>query len=179
MLRQQLNFATLWDIPKQLLTFQKIEGTVFSGAYHGEGFIKGIGSDPYLKLVLKADDFPLENVFRHLPRNLPFMLDQASISGKADLTMNMEGKLPDSVFTKFSVLFKGNRINYKPLGGYQPDIEGIGLVDSTKISLSDLKIGIKKSTITLAGEIRNYLRRSTAGQYTVSSRQILMQLIFS
>ena len=79
----KLNFATMWDIPKQLLTFQKIEGTVFSGAYHGEGFIKGIGTDPYIKLVLKADDFPLENIFRHLPRNLPFMLDQASISGQS------------------------------------------------------------------------------------------------
>ena len=73
--------------------------------------------------------------------------------------------MPDSVFTKFRIMFKGNRITYKPLGGYQPDIEGIGLVDTTKIALSDLKIGIKKSTITLAGEIRNYLRRGPAGQY--------------
>ena len=168
----KLNFATMWDIPKQLLTFQKIEGTVFSGAYHGEGFIKGIGTDPYVKLVLKADDFPLENIFRHLPRNLPFMLDQASISGKADLTMNVEGKLPDSVFTKFRIMFKGNRITYKPLGGYQPDIEGIGLVDTTKIALSDLKIGIKKSTITLAGEIRNYLGGAPQANINIVSSNI-------
>ena len=168
----KLNFATLWDIPGQLLTFQKIEGTIFSGAYHGEGFIKGIGSNPYVKLVLKADDFPLENVFRHLPRNLPFMLDEASISGKADLALNMEGKLPDSVFTKFSIMFKGNRINYKPLGGYQPDIEGLGLVDNTKIALSDLKIGIKKSTITLAGEILNYMTGPPQSNITIVSSNI-------
>lgn len=167
-----LHFATLWDIPKQLVTLQKIEGTVFSGAYHGEGFIRGVGSAPYLKVVLKADDFPLENFFRHLPRNLPFMLDQASIAGKADLTMNVEGKLPDSVFTRFSISFKGNRINYKPLGGYQPDLEGTGLADSTKISLNDMKIGIKKSTITLAGEIRNYLQGAPQANIRVVSSNI-------
>jgi AsmA protein len=167
-----LHFATLWDIPKQLITLQKIEGTVLSGAYHGEGFIRGIGSSPYLKVVLKADDFPLENVSRYLPRNLPFMLDQASITGKADLALNMEGKLPDSVFSRFSISFKGNRINYKPLGGYQPDLEGTGLADSTKISLSDVKIGVKKSTITLAGEIRNYLRGAPVANIRIVSSNI-------
>jgi hypothetical protein len=100
------------------------------------------------------------------------MLDQASISGKADLTMNVEGKLPDSVFTKFRIMFKGNRITYKPLGGYQPDIEGIGLVDTTKIALSDLKIGIKKSTITLAGEIRNYLGGAPQANINIVSSNI-------
>jgi len=111
-----------------------------------------------LKLVLKAEDFPLENFFKRLSAKMPWMLDGASLSGKADMTVNIEGELPDSVFTKFSINFKGNRLNYKPLGGFQPDLEGSGTVDNNRIALRDLKIGVRGSTITLAGEVLNYLR---------------------
>ena len=151
---------------------RRLRELFFPGPIMARDLSGALAAHPYLKVVLKADDFPLENFFRHLPRNLPFMLDQASIAGKADLTMNMEGKLPDSVFTRFSISFKGNRINYKPLGGYQPDLEGTGLADSTKISLSDMKIGIKKSTITLAGEIRNYLQGAPQANIRVVSSNI-------
>jgi autotransporter translocation and assembly factor TamB len=85
------------------------------------------------------------------------MFDGAGLSGKADMTVNIEGELPDSVFSKFSINFKGNRLNYKPLGGFQPDLEGAGTVDNNRIALRDLKIGVRGSTITLAGEVLNYL----------------------
>ena len=152
-----LNFAALWDIARQVITFQKLDGTVLSSSYTGEGSVKGIGETPYLKLVLKADDFPLENFFKRLSARIPWMFDGASLSGKADMTVNIEGELPDSVFSKFSINFKGNRLNYKPLGGFQPDLEGAGTVDNNRIALRDLKIGVRGSTITLAGEVLNYL----------------------
>ncbi len=153
-----LNFAALWDIARQVITFQKLDGTVLSSSYTGEGSVKGIGETPYLKLVLKADDFPLENFFKRLSAKMPWMFDGASLSGKADMTVNIEGELPDSVFSKFSINFKGNRLNYKPLGGFQPDLEGAGTVDNNRIALRDLKIGVRGSTITLAGEVLNYLK---------------------
>ena len=152
-----LNFAALWDIARQVITFQKLDGTVLSASYTGEGSVKGIGETPYLKLVLKAEDFPLENFFKRLSAKMPWMLDGASLSGKADMTVNVEGELPDAVFTKFSMNFKGNRLNYKPLGGFQPDLEGAGTIDNNRIALRDLKIGVRGSTITLAGEVLNYL----------------------
>ena len=154
----KLNFAALWDIAQQIITFQKLDGTVLSASYTGEGTVKGIGETPYLKMVLKAEDFPLENFFKRLSAKMPWMLDGASLSGKADMTVNIEGELPDAVFTKFSINFKGNRLNYKPLGGFQPDLEGAGTVDNNRIALRDLKIGVRGSTITLAGEVLNYLR---------------------
>jgi len=153
-----LNFAALWDIAQQIVTFQKLDGTVLSASYTGEGSVKGIGEKPYLKMVLKAEDFPLDNFFKRLSAKMPWMLDGASLSGKADMTVNIEGDLPDSVFTKFSINFKGNRLNYKPLGGFQPDLEGAGTVDNNRIALRDLKIGVRGSTITLAGEVLNYLK---------------------
>lgn len=153
-----LNFDALWNIPDQVITFQKLEGSVLSASYSGEGSVKKLGTAPYIKLILKADDFPLENFFSRLSAKLPWMLDEASLSGKADLRLKLEGELPDAVFTKFNVNFKGNRLNYKPLGGFQPDIEGAGMIDNTRIALRDLKIGVKSSTITLAGDILNYLQ---------------------
>jgi hypothetical protein len=153
-----LNFAALWNIAQQVITFQKLDGTVLSASYTGEGTVKGIGETPYLKMVLKAEDFPLENFFKRLSAKMPWMLDGASLSGKADMTVNIEGEMPDSVFTKFSINFKGNRLNYKPLGGFQPDLEGSGTVDNNRIALRDLKIGVRGSTITLAGEVLNYLK---------------------
>ena len=153
-----LNFGALWNIAQQVITFQKLDGTVLSSSYTGEGSVKGIGETPYVKLVLKAEDFPLENFFKRLSAKLPWMLDGASLSGKADMTVNLEGELPNSVFTKFSINFKGNRLNYKPLGGFQPDLEGTGTVDNNRIALRDLKIGVRGSTITLAGEVLNYLK---------------------
>jgi hypothetical protein len=153
-----LNFAVLWNIPDQVITFQKLEGSVLSASFSGEGSVKKLGTAPYIKLILKADDFPLENFFSRLSSKLPWMLDEASLSGKADLRLNLEGELPQAVFTKFNVNFKGNRLNYKPLGGFQPDIEGTGMIDNSRIALRDLKIGIKSSTITLAGDILNYLQ---------------------
>jgi hypothetical protein len=153
-----LNFAALWDIAQQIITFQKLDGTVLSASYNGEGTVKGIGETPYLKMVLKAEDFPLENFIKRLSTKMPWMLDGASLSGKADMTLNIEGELPDSVFTKFSINFKGNRLNYTPLGGFQPDLEGAGTVDNNRIALRDLKIGVRGSTITLAGEVLNYLK---------------------
>jgi uncharacterized protein involved in outer membrane biogenesis len=152
-----LNFAALWNIAQQVITFQKVDGTILSASYTGEGTVKGIGETPYLKLVLKAEDFPLENFFKRLSAKMPWMLDGASLSGKADMTVNIEGELPDSVFTKFSINFKGNHLNYKPFGGFQPDLEGSGTVDNNRIALRDLKIGVRGSTITLAGEVLNYL----------------------
>ena len=167
-----LTFAALWDIAKQLITFQKLDGTVLSANYTGEGSIKGIGETPYLKLVLKADDFPLENFFKRLSSKMPWMLDGASMSGKADMSVTIEGELPDAVFTKFSMDFKGNRLNYKPLGGFQPDLEGGGTVDNNRIALRDLKIGVRGSTITLAGEVLNYLTGSPQSDIRIVASHI-------
>jgi len=52
-----LNFAALWNIAQQVITFQKLDGTVLSAGYTGEGTVKGIGETPYLKLVLKLKIF--------------------------------------------------------------------------------------------------------------------------
>ncbi|MCX5894460.1 MAG: DUF748 domain-containing protein, partial [Proteobacteria bacterium] len=167
-----LNFVSLWDIPAQLVTFQKLDGMVVSAPYSGEGFIRDIGVAPFLKVSLRADNFPMENVFKRLPQKLPWMLDEASLSGKADLALQVEGKLPDGVDTRFKINFRGNSLNYPPLGGFQPDFEGTAFINNNKIALSDLKIGIRKSTITLAGEVLNYLQGAPQSSIKVVSSHL-------
>jgi len=57
-----------------------------------------------------------------------------------------------------ALILKATALITSHWGGFQPDLEGSGMVDNNRIVLRDLKIGVRGSTITLAGEVLNYLR---------------------
>lgn len=167
-----LGMQSEFDADQGVFTIKKLQGTVLSSAYDGNGIIREQGRLLAINAGINADALSLDELFGKIHYNPESIAAGLKFGGIAGLKISLDGKNDASLFPVFIVKLNGNKIFYPPLGSFQPEISGTVRADKKSIFVTDVKIGTKNISITLGGDITNYLQGNPRSNLKVVASKI-------
>jgi hypothetical protein len=148
-----------YDVDTGSGSIKKIQGTLLSSSFEGDGSIKGVRGNPdSVSVRLETNRLSLDELSGKMYYGSASPFKGLRLGGLMGLRVDLEGKADGSLFPTITANLYGDRIIYPPLGAFQPEFNGVMTLISRAISLSNLRIGTPNINVVLAGDIINYLQ---------------------
>jgi len=174
-----LQFESEFDISRSLLTVKKINGSVLSSPCQGSGLVRFSGRVPSADISLNLPRFSLDGLSSSIVYGAGCLLRGLKLGGDMGLRIKIEGPLDSRLFPGIVMTFNNNTIAYPPLGRVQPAVSGSLGIDGKNISVGDMQVGTKNFSVTLAGDVSNYLRGAPRSNLRIVSSRILFAEMFN
>ncbi len=178
-LHPTITVKTHYEIPTDMLTIERISGTVFSSPLSGDGMIYRKGTDRYLNCSISSNKFAVDNLLGSLTTEPATVLPDLALSGDIELRVNAAGKLGDTIYPTVLCHMSKNALSHPALGNFQPAMQGTISIDREQISLTRFKIGTQHLSATLSGKLSGYRRWPPKTQVKVVSSLIDLPALFS
>ncbi|MEI6128198.1 MAG: DUF748 domain-containing protein, partial [Pseudomonadota bacterium] len=167
-----LNFQAEYDGAKKLCTIKTIYGTILSSPCQGNAVISARETVPSVTLNLTSEKFSLDELSGRLEQDQASPAKGLKLTGFAGVAVHISGRLDETLSPSVQISLKDTKIIYPPCGRFRPELKGSLSLDRKNLSITDLQVGTKNLSITIAGEVGNYLQGPFKSNLKIVSSKI-------